>query len=252
MPPSPSGLASREAWARMSSSICSTSGIRGPCSPPACRPSTLVRITARSGLTWVATSAARMSLSVKWPRKSNSSLFTRSFSLITGTIPRGQVRVQDAQDRALLARGVEVVVGQQHLRDLHPVLPKQFLIAVGQRDLADAGQHLQLQRRARALGHADHLHAGGHRSGADQQHLVAAAQQRGDLSNLAAQPRPIELRPGADHAGADLDEHAHSFRSSRCRSRRRALADRGDGSCARRWCSRRPRGRRPAGDRRRW
>ena len=101
----------------------------------------------------------------------------------------------------------QVVVGQQDLRGVQPMLGKGAFIDLRQSHLADGCSCLQFVDQFRPLGPAQALHAAGDGAGRDEDDLLALLANGADLARPVVNRREVEA--GAvvgDKGGADLDD----------------------------------------------
>ena len=103
----------------------------------------------------------------------------------------------------------QVVVGEQHLRDVQLESGEELFVSGHEPGLPDRRARLQFIEARRALLEAEHAHARAHRARGDQHHFAARRALRRHLRHQLPDLRQIRLlaRIG-EHAGAQLDHEA--------------------------------------------
>ena len=103
----------------------------------------------------------------------------------------------------------QVVVRQQHLRDVQTVCGKKFFVNRHQPRLADGGAGLKFGEFARALFVAERAHAGADRAAGDEHDFLAGLPQRGNLRDELLQLRRVRLLAAVgQHARAEFHDEA--------------------------------------------
>jgi hypothetical protein len=103
----------------------------------------------------------------------------------------------------------QVVVRQQHLRDVKVELRKKFFVNRHQSRLADGGARLQFGEIIGPSLVAERAHARAHGAGRDEHDLLPGFALRGDLRDQLLQLRQIRLLPAVrEDTGAEFHHHA--------------------------------------------
>ena len=104
---------------------------------------------------------------------------------------------------------LEVVVREQHLRDVQVVRGKKFFVNGHEPRLADGGARGERGGLGRAFFKAERAHARADRAAGDEHNLLAGLAQRGDLRDELFKLREVGLLAAVgQHARAELDHDA--------------------------------------------
>ena len=102
---------------------------------------------------------------------------------------------------------LEVVVCQEHLRDVQIVLREELAVTGHQAALSKRGAGLQLGQLSGALFVTERAHARADRAGGDQNELAPRLSLRGDLRDQLLHLRRVDLLAGiGEDPGAKLDD----------------------------------------------
>ena len=103
----------------------------------------------------------------------------------------------------------EVVVRQQHLRDVQIVRGEKFFVNGHQPRLADGGARLKLGEFGRAFFVTERAHARADRAAGDEHDFLAGLSQRGDLRDELLKLRRVGLLAAVgEHARAEFHDEA--------------------------------------------